>query len=211
MKIPFAKRVFDVIASAFGLCSSAWLWAIISIGIIIDDGFPVIIRQLRIGKDGMLFKSYKFRSMKKSTLNEDICSQALENDPRVTAFGKFLRSTALDELPQLVNILFGDMSFVGPRPILPREVEVYANGGYVDIRRVPGFKERSTIIPGLTGIAQVYAPRDITREDKFKMDIEYIKEHNFLLDIKLILLSFIVSFKGAWEKRDTKLQILKNR
>ncbi|MBN2620137.1 sugar transferase [candidate division WOR-3 bacterium] len=211
MKIPVTKRIFDLMLSIKGLVCSAWFWAFIGILIILEDGFPVVIRQLRVGKNGELFKSYKFRSMRRDTLGEEVCPQAVEHDPRVTVVGRFLRRTALDELPQLINILLGDMSFVGPRPILPREVEVMANGGCVDVQHIKGYGERIRIIPGLTGIAQLYAPRDITREEKFKMDIEYISKHNFLLDIKLIFLSFIVSFNGAWEKRETKLQILKNR
>lgn len=209
MRMPLFKRIFDLGLSLGGLAMSGWLWAIIGILIILEDGFPIVIHQMRIGKNGRLFKSYKFRSMKKHTLREAICPQALEDDPRVTCIGRLMRRTAMDELPQLLNILIGDMSFVGPRPILPREVEVMANGGCVDVRQIPGYHKRIEITPGLTGIAQLYAPRDIPREDKFKMDIEYIKQHNFLLDVKLIFLSFIVSFNGVWEKRGTKLGLLR--
>jgi len=211
MRMPLIKRIFDLGLSSIGLVISAWVWAIITILIILEDGFPFVIYQLRIGKQGRLFKSFKFRSMKRWALEEEVCAQALEDDPRVTGVGRILRKTALDELPQLLNILQGDMSFVGPRPILPFEVEVMANGGCVDIKKIPGYDKRIQIIPGLTGIAQLYAPRDITREEKFKMDIEYIKKHNFLLDVKLIFLSFIVTLLGNWEHRGEKLKILGNK
>lgn len=205
-----SKRIFDLILSSLGLIGSAWLWVMIAIMIILEDGFPFLIRQQRIGKNGILFESYKFRSMKKHTLNEDVCPQAVEHDPRFTSVGKCLRRTAFDELPQLINIFLGDMSFVGPRPILPYEVETLTNGGCMDVRLIPGYEKRIRIKPGLTGIAQVYAPRDITRADKFRMDIDYIEKHSFSLDAKLIMVSFLVSFRGAWERRDTKLTILKN-
>lgn len=155
-----------------------------------------------------MFNSFKFRSMRKHTLSEKINSQAIERDPRTTFVGRCLRKCAFDELPQLLNILVGEMSFVGPRPLLPFESEVFSNGGCLDIRKIPGYKKRITVRPGLTGLAQVYAERNIPRRHKFKFDLLYIKEMNLLLDLKLVLISFLVSFHCNWENHRTKLETL---
>jgi lipopolysaccharide/colanic/teichoic acid biosynthesis glycosyltransferase len=203
------KRLFDILLAGTGLLFSSWLCAIVAIAIIIDDGFPVLIRQPRVGRGGNQFFSFKFRSMSKYSLKEKINSQALESDPRITTVGKFLRKVALDELPQLLNIFLGQMSFVGPRPLLSKETEINGDYQYIDIDDVPGYKTRSTICPGLTGIAQIYAPRDIPRKYKFKYDILYIRKMNLQTDIKLIILSFLISCNGAWEKRHEKIGILK--
>jgi len=208
------KRPFDILLSAIGLIMSSWLWVFIWIAIAIEDGFPVIIRQERIGIYGKLFKNYKFRSMKKSTLKEQVRIQATEGDLRVTRVGRILRKCALDELPQLINIFLGQMSFVGPRALLPEEKEVhllgnaYSNGGTLNITEIPGFYQRATVRPGLTGIAQIWAPRDIPRRHKFKYDLLYIRKSAFWLDLKLIFVSFLVTFRSSWERRGVKLGIL---
>lgn len=205
------KRLFDISLAITGLVFSSWMWVFISICVIIQDGFPIIIKQKRIGKDGRIFKSFKFRSMIKSASKEKVSRQALENDPRITNFGNCLRKTALDELPQLLNILKGDMSFVGPRPLLPLEIEVNCKCENLHVCNIQGYEERAKMVPGLTGIAQVYAPRDLTRVQKFKYDLEYIKTHNLWLDIKLILFSFLITFRACWEKRGTKLSFLERQ
>ncbi len=213
-KEPLLKRPFDILLSGIGLIVSAWLWAIIWLAIMIEDGFPVIIRQERIGKYGKLFKNYKFRSMVKSTLKEKINIQATENDIRVTKVGRILRKCALDELPQLINIFLGQMSFVGPRALLPEEKEVhsfgntYTNGGTLAIAEIPGYAKRITVQPGLTGIAQIWAPRDIPRGHKFKYDLLYIRKRAFWFDLKLIFISFLVTFRSNWETRAAKIGIL---
>ncbi|MCX7994530.1 MAG: sugar transferase [candidate division WOR-3 bacterium] len=204
---PFAKRVFDIVFSGLGLILSSWLWALIWIGIWCEDGSPVCIRQFRIGKNGKLFKVIKFRSMRKNSLNEKINIQAKENDPRITIMGKILRKTAFDELPQLLNIFLGDMSFVGPRALLPAEIEI--NDTYLHVWEIPGYYKRIKIRPGLTGIAQIFAPRDLPRRHKFKYDLLYIRKMSLLLDLKLILLSFLITFKGTWERKRNKLKFLK--
>jgi len=208
MKEPLLKRPFDIFLSSLGLLLSAWLWTLIWIAILLEDGNPVLIKQQRIGRGGKLFTSLKFRSMVKSTLSEEINIQAGENDSRVTFVGKLLRKTALDELPQLLSIFIGDMSFVGPRPLLPREVEINGNDP-INIEDIPGHEKRIIVRPGLTGIAQVYASRDLPRRHKFKYDLLYIRKANFFLDLKLILLSFLVTFKRKWEDRHKKLEFLK--
>jgi len=203
------KKFFDTLLSGAGLILSSWLWVIIGIAIIMEDGFPVLIRQSRVGRAGKLFFSFKFRSMRKCALKERINSQAFENDHRITSVGRFLRKTALDELPQLLNIFLNDMSFVGPRALLPKEAEINGGFQYTKIDDVPGYEKRTAVYPGLTGIAQIYSPRDIPRKYKFKYDILYIKKMNLLIDIKLILLSCLISARGTWEKRHAKIGILK--
>jgi lipopolysaccharide/colanic/teichoic acid biosynthesis glycosyltransferase len=206
------KCAFDIISAFLGLLFSSWLSALLMILITLDEGFPVLISQIRIGKYGKPFKSYKFRSMKRYALKQERLHQAKENDERVTAIGKFMRKTALDEIPQLINILRGEMSFVGPRPLLASEVEVFTkDNGSVDLNKIPGYEKRISVKPGLTGIAQVYARRDLARVNKFKYDLLYIRRQNFFLDIYLILLSFMITFSRNWEKRGIKLALLKDR
>jgi lipopolysaccharide/colanic/teichoic acid biosynthesis glycosyltransferase len=131
--------------------------------------------------------------------------QAIENDPRVTKVGRLLRATAMDELPQLINILKGDMSFVGPRALRPGELEVHGNPHTVNIEEIPGYKERQSVTPGLTGLAQFYLPTDASRREKFLYDSLYIKEQSFWFDLKLIVLSFWITFRGKWESREKKI------
>ncbi len=130
--------------------------------------------------------------------------QAVENDPRVTKVGRILRATAMDELPQLWNIFKGDMSFVGPRALRPKEKEVHGNPDETSIEDIPGYKERLAVRPGLTGIAQIYLPTDALCKEKFRYDLLYIKNQSFLLDLKLIFLSFWITFRGKWESRQKK-------
>jgi lipopolysaccharide/colanic/teichoic acid biosynthesis glycosyltransferase len=136
--------------------------------------------------------------------NADQQLQAKDNDARITRTGRLLRATAMDELPQLWNILVGDMSFVGPRALMPEEIEVSSNGKLVPMEKIPGYEFRHQVSPGLTGVAQIYAPRDIPRRSKFRYDRLYIQRQNFWLDIRLILLSFWITFRGKWEARGDK-------
>ena len=131
--------------------------------------------------------------------------QASASDPRVTKVGRFVRDTALDELPQLWNILKGDMSFVGPRPLMPEEIEINGKGERVRIEKIPGYSERHQVRPGLTGLAQVYAPRDVPRRCKFRYDRLYIRRQSATLDLILILLSLWISLRGKWESRGEKI------
>jgi lipopolysaccharide/colanic/teichoic acid biosynthesis glycosyltransferase len=131
--------------------------------------------------------------------------QATHNDPRVTRIGRLMRATAMDELPQLWNIFIGDMSFVGPRALRPGEIEVLGNGTMEALEDVPGYAERCRVRPGLTGIAQIHAPRDITRRHKFRYDRLYIRQQSFWLYMRLIALSFWITFRGRWEDRARKL------
>jgi lipopolysaccharide/colanic/teichoic acid biosynthesis glycosyltransferase len=199
------KRLFDIFLSTFGLICSSPLWILFGLAIILEDRLPIFYLQERVGRGGMTFKAIKFRSMIKDAEKGTGPVQAVENDPRVTKVGRILRATAMDELPQLLNILKGDMSFVGPRALRPKEREVHGNSALTKIENVPGYKERLTVRPGLTGMAQVYLPTDALRSEKFQYDLLYIKKQSFLLDLKLIFLSFWITFRGKWESREKKV------
>jgi lipopolysaccharide/colanic/teichoic acid biosynthesis glycosyltransferase len=195
------KRTFDCVLAGVGLVISAPLWAAIAVAIKAQDGGPVLYRQPRVGLGGRVFDALKFRSMVPDAESKTGPVQALENDPRVTRLGRLLRATAMDELPQLWNIFTGDMSFVGPRPLRPGEVESGGDGRLVRLDEIPGYEERHKIRPGLTGLTQVYAPRDISRTSKFRLDRVYLQRASFWLDLKLILLSFWITGRGEWETR----------
>jgi lipopolysaccharide/colanic/teichoic acid biosynthesis glycosyltransferase len=125
--------------------------------------------------------------------------QASAGDARITRVGRWLRATALDELPQLWNIFVGDMSFVGPRPLRPGEVDVRGDGTLIALSDIAGYRERHSVRPGLTGLTQVYAPRDIARHNKFRLDRLYLRRASLWLDLKLIVVSFWISGRGEWE------------
>jgi len=200
-----AKRLLDVALSGSGLVVSAPLWALIAALIKVEDGGPVFFTQERVGLRGHRFEALKFRSMIVNAEARTGPIQSGENDPRITRIGRILRATAMDELPQLWNIFRGDMSFVGPRALRPGEIEVKGNGIVEKLEDVPGFADRCAVRPGLTGIAQIYAPRDVVRRQKFRYDRFYIRRQSFWFDVRLILLSFWITFRGRWEARDRKL------
>ncbi len=199
------KRLFDICLSSVGLAGSFPIWVVFSLAVLIEDGRPIFYTQERVGKNGRIFRALKFRSMIKNAEKNTGPVQATENDPRITRVGRILRNTAMDELPQLVNILVGDMSFVGPRALRPKEKEVHGNPGETEIEKVPGYYERLAVTPGLTGPAQIYLPTDALRKVKFQYDLEYIKDRSFLYDLKLIFLSFWITFRGKWQTREKKI------
>ena len=194
------KRAFDVALSGSGLVASAPLWAFFALAIKLEDSGPIFYRQERSGRNGASFDVLKFRSMVPNAEAATGAVQASRADPRVTRVGRYLRATAMDELPQLLNILRGDMSFVGPRALRPGEIETLGNGKLERLEDVPGFAERSRVQPGLTGVAQIYAARDIPRRQKFRYDLLYVRRQSFWLDLRLVLLSFWISARGSWEK-----------
>ena len=198
------KRAFDIALSGIGLLASAPLWLVIATAIKLEDGGPVMFAQDRVGRGGATFRAFKLRSMvpHASTLPPH---QAGEHDPRITRVGRVLRATAMDELPQLFNIFRGDMSFVGPRPLMPGEIEVRGNGELVRLDSIPGYVERHSVRPGLTGLSQVYAPRDTPRVRKFRLDSIYVRNASFCLDVFLVAVSFWITFRGRWEVRVRKL------
>jgi lipopolysaccharide/colanic/teichoic acid biosynthesis glycosyltransferase len=199
-----AKRALDIVLSGTGLIVSMPIWAAVALAIKIDDGAKVLYSQPRVGEGGRVFRVYKFRSMVPDAEARVGARQATAGDPRITRVGRWLRATAMDELPQLWSIFRGDMSFVGPRALRPGEIEISGGGELVALEAVPGFDERCRVPPGLTGVAQIYAPRDIPRRQKFRYDRVYIRKQSVWLDLRLILLSFWITFRGTWEARGRK-------
>ena len=197
------KRAFDIALSGAGLLASAPLWLLIAVAIKIEDRGPVLFAQDRVGIGGATFRALKFRSMvpHASSLPP---RQAGEGDHRITRVGRLLRATAMDELPQLYNIFRGDMSFVGPRPLMPGEIEVRGSGELVRLDSIPGYAARHSVRPGLTGLSQVYAPRDTPRARKFRLDAIYVRNATFCLDLFLVAVSFWITFRGRWEVRVRK-------
>lgn len=198
------KRALDIALSGMGLFLSLPLWAIIAAAVKLEDGGDVFFTQDRVGEWGRVFRVFKFRSMVQDAEAEVGARQASYGDSRITRVGRLLRATAMDELPQLWNIFRGDMSFVGPRALRPGEIETSGSGREEALEDVPGFADRCRVAPGLTGVAQIYARRDIPRRQKFRYDRLYIKRRTFILDVRLILLSFWITFRGTWEARGRK-------
>ena len=198
------KRAFDLGLASAGLALSSPFWALIAAAIKLEDGGPVFFTQARVGLGGRTFRAFKFRSM---VVGADTAGprQARPGDPRVTRVGAVLRATAMDELPQLWNIFKGDMSFVGPRPLALGEIEVRGDGQAAPLDSIPGFEARHSVRPGLTGLTQVFAPRDLRRAHKFRFDLIYIRRASLWLDLRLVALSFWITFRGRWEHRGPKL------
>ena len=201
----FLKRPFDIVLSGFGLLLSTPLWVLIPLAVWLEDRGPVFYLQERVGRNGRIFRALKFRSMVKGAETKSGPVQAVAKDPRITRVGRILRATAMDELPQLVNILKGDMSFVGPRALRPNEREVNGGAASVALADIPGYAARHAVRPGLTGLAQVYLPGEAPRRKKFRYDLLYIREPSFGLDLKLIGLSFWITLRGKWESREPKV------
>jgi lipopolysaccharide/colanic/teichoic acid biosynthesis glycosyltransferase len=198
-----AKRVFDVALAAVGLVASWPLWLLIAALVKLEDGGPIFYAQTRVGRGGVRFRSWKFRSMHTDADARFGPRQAQPGDPRVTRVGRVLRATAMDELPQLWNIVRGDMSFVGPRALMPAEIEV-GGGGRVALEAIDGYEARHRVRPGLTGLAQIYAARDVPRRRKFRYDLLYIRRQSLALDLRLIALSLWITARGRWERRGAK-------
>jgi lipopolysaccharide/colanic/teichoic acid biosynthesis glycosyltransferase len=203
--IPAGKRALDVLLAGAGLVFSSPLWAVIAVAIKLEDGGPVFFSQARSGEGGRVFHVWKFRSMIPDAERHVGAVQAVEDDPRVTRIGRAMRATAMDELPQLWSIFAGDMSFVGPRALRPGEIEVLGDGRLEALEDVHGYEHRARVRPGLTGIAQIYAPRDVPRRHKFRYDKLYVERQSFWLDVRLIATSFWITFRGKWETRESKL------
>ena len=188
------KRGIDIIGAGSGLLLLSPVIAIVACAVKFTSKGPVFFSQKRVGKNGELFDMYKFRSMvvNAEELKEKLAHQnemsgpmfKMKDDPRVTKVGKFIRKTSLDELPQLWNVLKGDMSLVGPRPSLPKEVAQFEKWMY----------KRLSVKPGLTCFWQVSGRNNIDFEDWMKLDIKYVDERNIWIDIKLIFKTVLVLF-----------------
>ncbi|MCS7165521.1 MAG: sugar transferase [Candidatus Calescibacterium sp.] len=187
----FIKYVLDRILAFILLILLLPLFLIIALLVYLDDGWPIFFVQQRVGLNGRIFKMYKFRTFKIIQENKDI--HTYKGDPRITRFGIFLRETSLDELPQLFNILLGDMSFVGPRPNLPEQ--------YQQLTHIQ--KKRTLIKPGITGLAQINGRNTIPWEKRIIYDLIYIKHYSLLLDIYIVLKTPLVVIRreGVWEKK----------
>lgn len=172
----FFKRFFDILLSACALVVLSPVLLIVAVLVRIKLGSPVIFCQERPGKDEKIFKMYKFRSM---TDARDENGELLPDKIRLTRFGRILRSTSLDELPELWNILKGDMSIVGPRPLLVKYLPLYNEEQ----------RHRHDALPGLTGLSQVSGDVDMTWERQFALDVAYVEGISFLLDVRIILLT----------------------
>lgn len=199
------KRLFDMLVSGAGLLVFAPVAALIAAAIKIEDGGPVFFVQERVGLGCRVFPAFKFRSMIVDAEKHTGAVQAVAGDRRVTRVGRWLRATAFDELPQLWNIFRGDMSIVGPRPLRPGEADTTANGALLPLSAIRGYEARHRVRPGLTGIAQVYAARDLPRTGKFRYDLLYIRRASLWLDLRLILQSFWITARGRWEHRGRKV------
>jgi lipopolysaccharide/colanic/teichoic acid biosynthesis glycosyltransferase len=200
---PVLKRPFDVTLASLMLVLSAPVWAAIAAAIKLGDGGPVFYRQERWGRGQVRFQVLKFRTMVAHSDRDFGVRQAMANDQRITRVGRLLRATGLDELPQVLNILFGDMSFVGPRALATNERT--PDGFPIRYDQTSGFARRLQVRPGLTGLATIYLPKDAPSPLKFRVDLLYVKHLSFWLDLKLVALSFWISFRGKWETRASKV------
>lgn len=183
----FMKRLMDIILSLSGLIVMSPVFLLTALAIKLYDGGPVFYRQDRCTKDGKIFSICKFRSMIVDAEKDGVSVPAVDEDPRITPIGKLIRKTRIDELPQLFNILKGDMSIVGPRPERVEHVEIYS-------KQIPEFKLRMKVKGGLTGYAQVYGKYNTSAYDKLKLDLMYIQNYSILLDIEIIFKTIKVLF-----------------
>ncbi len=184
----FFKRLFDLVVSVLMLVLTLPLSLVIALAIKLCDGGPVFFKQRRMTLGGKEFDIIKFRSMVTNAEADGVATPATNDDARITRVGRFIRATGLDELPQLINIIKGDMSLVGPRPERVEHIHAYCEG-------LPEFAYRFKVKGGLTGYAQIYGRYDTPPYQKLRLDLFYIENHSFLLDIKLILLTARAVFK----------------
>ena len=208
-KVKYMKYFVDVVTLFFALPLFLFLFPIISLVILIFDGTPILYTQSRVGLYGNEFKLYKFRTM--SILSDDSVHQnhyeslsenkkiepsltpdnpiRIENDDRITKVGNILRKTSLDELPNIINVLIGNMSFVGPRPLVKYESDLY--GKYLE--------KRNSVKPGITGLAQIQGRLDLSLQERLYWDLQYVKSKSFIYDFKIIIKTVfsVLSRRGA--------------
>lgn len=192
----FVKRIFDIVSSLCAMIVLSPVFLVTALAIKIEDGGPAVFSQDRVGKDGKLFKMYKFRSMYIDAEDRlsDLAEQneadgpvfKIKNDPRITKVGRFIRKYSIDELMQLVNVFKGDMSVIGPRPALPNEVEEYDDFA----------RKRLLVKPGLSCYWQISGRSNIGFEEWMKLDVKYINEMSIITDVKIILLTIPAVLKG---------------
>lgn len=183
----FLKRLVDIVGALIGLVVSSPLFLVIGICIKLTDQGPIFFKQTRLTKNDKIFEIYKFRTMVQEAEEDGVARLASEGDSRILPIGHLLRRTRLDELPQLFNILMGDMTFVGPRPERPELAEEI-------LKEIPEFSYRTKVKAGLTGYAQIYGKYNTTSYDKLKLDLTYIRNYSLLLDLKLIFMTPKIMF-----------------
>ena len=176
------KRLVDIVVASVALLLLSPVFLLVAYKVRKNLGSPIFFYQERPGKNGKLFKMIKFRSMKNAL---DAQGNLLPDEQRITPFGQKLRATTLDEMPQLFNVLKGDMSIVGPRPQMPEFLEYYT----------PDQMRRHEVKPGMTGLAQVSGRNNLSWEEKFNLDVQYVENHNILLDFKIMLKTVDVMLK----------------
>ncbi len=189
----FLKRLFDFVFSSIVFIIISPFFIFIILLLILFQGFPIFFLQERIGKDLKVFKIIKFRTMIKNAINTGPGLFTNENDNRITLLGKVLRKFSIDEFPQFINVLRGDMSIVGPRPPVTNYPKYISE--YNDKEKI-----RFSVLPGLTGLAQISGRNDLTWEERFKYDYQYIKKMNFNFDLYIIIKSvfYVLSGRGIY-------------
>lgn len=195
----YIKRILDIILSLIAIIITLPIFLIVGILILIFIGQPAIFRQKRPGKNEKIFTMYKFRTM---TNKKDEDGNLLPDELRLTKLGKFLRKTSLDEIPEFINILKGDMSFVGPRPLLVEYLPYYTEEEH----------HRHDVRPGLTGLAQVNGRNNLDWNDKFQKDLEYVNNITFINDVKIIIDTIKIVFKreGITDNKSATMTKLNN-
>lgn len=183
-RLSLVKRLFDVIVSTLVLIVFSWLILILAVLVRVNLGSPVFFRQRRPGLDGTIFEMVKFRTMRNATAPD---GTSLPDDQRMTKFGNLLRKLSLDELPELWNVVKGDMSLVGPRPLLVQYLDRYS----------PRQMRRHETRPGVTGWAQVNGRNAVAWEDRFEMDVWYVENWSFTLDLKILWMTILTVFKRS--------------
>ena len=182
------KRFFDILIAMLALIVLSPLLLLVALAIAVQDGFPVLFRQIRIGKAGDEFAMFKFRSMVKDAASQGPYFTAA-GDPRITCLGRFIRRTSIDELPQLINVVLGDMSMVGPRPDVPVQRSLYTEMQW---------QERCSVRPGITGLAQALIRSEGVEGERLMLDLQYVRNHSVWLDLKIMALTFKrLSGKGS--------------
>lgn len=184
----FGKRFFDIVLSTLGLLLVAIIFIPTAIAIYLEDRGPIFYNASRLGKNGKVFKMYKFRSMKVNAPDlrkADGSTYNGEDDPRLTKVGKFIRKTSIDEMPQLINVIKGDMSLIGPRPDLPEHIKEY----------VGNESRKLEVLPGITGYSQAYYRNSIEWKERIKHDIYYVDNLSLIMDIKILFKTVITVLK----------------
>jgi len=198
------KRILDLVLCLIAMIPATPIMLLVALAIKLEDGGPVFYKQKRASLDGKVFEILKFRSMIVDAEKEGHSIPATGRDPRITKVGRFTRATRIDELPQLLNIIKGDMSIVGPRPERVEHMELYG-------REIPEFDFRTKVKGGLTGYAQIYGKYNTSPYDKLRLDMMYIENYSLMLDVKLILLTLRIMLSKESTEGFEKAQLLEQQ